>query len=226
MHATTPRSSHRHMLRALLLTAALAAAPAALAGPPLLCHPFDTGGAASLPWGNGWNASHGEYDASARLVADVQALLAPGTPVIARMETLRRAAIYASRDGAMLRALNARLVARVASAADPDARAHALFDAGYFAETLQDVERLQRYDMPGIGEVDAAALRSVVARGDGSARIARALELRPDDASMRFAASLVARADKRPLSMLLHHRAARAGADQDALLARNLAKED
>ena len=35
--------------RAALLAAALLFASVAQAGPPLLCHPFDTDGAASLP---------------------------------------------------------------------------------------------------------------------------------------------------------------------------------
>ena len=49
------RDSTRSSLRGALLAAALLFSPAAFAGPPLLCHPFDTGGAASLPWGKGWN---------------------------------------------------------------------------------------------------------------------------------------------------------------------------
>ena len=48
--------------------------PGAFAGPPLLCHPFDTGGAASLPWGKRWNAPDPGYD-PARLSADTVRLL-------------------------------------------------------------------------------------------------------------------------------------------------------
>ena len=105
------RISTRSSLRAALLAAALLFSSAALAGPPLLCHPFDTGGAASLPWGKGWNAPDRQYD-TARLQADTLRLLDAGTPVIARMETLRRAAIYASANGASLRTLAAALDAR------------------------------------------------------------------------------------------------------------------
>ena len=215
------RISTRSSLRATLLAAALLFSPAVLAGPPLLCHPFDTGGAASLPWGKGWNAPDRQYD-TARLQADTLRLLDAGTPVIARMETLRRAAIYASANGASLRTLAAALDARIAAAKTPQAKVAALFDAGYFAETLQDIERLQGYDMPGIGKVDIAALRSVLAKGDGSLHIAEALRLRTNDASMRFAAALVSAADERKADYNAHARVARAGARGDRLLARNI----
>jgi hypothetical protein len=210
-------------LRAALLAGALLFASAAQAGPPLLCHPFDTGGAASLPWGRSWNDADRRYD-STRLSADTLVLLGARTPVIARMETLRRAAIYASADGAKVRDLAAKLDARVAAAREPEAKALALFDAGYFAETLQDIARLQGYDMPGIGKVDAAAVRTVLARGDGSLRIAEAMKLRPDDAAMHFAAALVSAADRRSGDHALHARLARAGARSDRLLALNLDK--
>ena len=217
------RKSPRSSLRATLLGAALLFSPAVLAGPPLLCHPFDTGGAASLPWGKGWNAPDRQYD-TARLQADTLRLLDAGTPVIARMETLRRAAIYASANGASLRTLAAALDARIAGAKTPQAKSLALFDAGYFSETLQDIERLQGYDMPGIGKADLPAIRAVLARGDGSVRIAEALKLRSGDDSMRFASALVASADRRRQDYAVHARIARAGADSDRLLARNVDK--
>ena len=75
----------------------------ALAGPPFICHAFELSGNPSLPWGNvaaaGWNNPDPAYDVS-RLTGDVTKLLTPATPVSARMETLRRATIYASRDKA------------------------------------------------------------------------------------------------------------------------------
>ena len=215
------RISTRSSLRAALLAAALLFSSAALAGPPLLCHPFDTGGAASLPWGKGWNVPDRGYD-TARLSADTASLLGAQVPVIARMETLRRAAIYASADGTRLRGLAASLEARVGAAKTPQAKSLALFDAGYFAETLQDIARLQGYDMPGIGKVDMAAIKAILAKGDGSVRIAQALRLRGDDAAMRFAAALVSAADQRKGDYTLHARLARAGAGTDKLLARNL----
>lgn len=212
----------RVLASALLLGVSALSAPAH-AGPPLLCEPFDTAGAPSLPWGSAWNTPAPDYGLD-HLVVDTQRLLAADTPIIVRMETLRRAAIYASRDGTVLRDLSARLEARIAEAAGSSARALALFDAGYFRETLQDLLRLQRYDMPRTGRVDTVALQAQLAGEDGSARIAQALALRPQDASLRFAAALVAQADER------HHDAgrlaqkARQGLAGDALLARNIAQ--
>lgn len=220
MHHHRP---HPSRLRLLLLAALLLIAPAAFAGPPTLCHPFDTAGAPSLPWGqgSGWNSPRSDYDRS-RLATDTLTLLGPRTPVIARMETLRRAAIYASADGAVVRDLAARLDARIARAGNTDTRATALFDAGYFAETLQDIVRLQGYDMPGIGKVDTAALRELLAKGEGSRRIAQAQTLHPRDMQLRFAAAVVAAADQRRSDYAANARLARAGARGDRLLARNI----
>lgn len=207
--------------RGLLLSALLFSAPV-LAGPPLLCHPFETADAPTLPWGGeGWNQALADYDLAA-LGERTEALLAPDTPVVARMETLRRAAIYASRDGAALRDLAARLETRVKSAGDAGARARALFDTGYFLETLQEIDRLQDYDMPGIGEVDRIVLRALLTQPDGSLRIQQALAMLPDDAGLRFAAAMVASADGRGADMAMHARHARAAADGDALLALNI----
>lgn len=207
---------------AVLLGLSLSSMPAH-AGPPLLCEPFDTAGAPSLPWGEGWNTPSPGYGLD-HLVADTQRLLAADTPIIARMETLRRAAIYAGRDGAVLRDLSARLEARIASATGASARALALFDAGYFRETLQDLLRLQAYDMPRTGHIDVAAVRAHLAGEDGSVRIAQALALHPRDASMRFAAALVAQADQRTADAGRLAGEARQGVAADRLLARNIAQ--
>src|SRR6202035_4092176 len=69
-------------------------------GPPLICHAVDIGSAQSLPWtSSGWNLSGQEnYDVS-HLVPDTLALLGPSTPVLVRMETLRRATLYAQQRG-------------------------------------------------------------------------------------------------------------------------------
>lgn len=74
------------------------AAPA-LAGPPLICHPFTTDGGGLIAWGTGpgWNTPDRGYDIK-RLVADTTALLSADAPVITRMENIRRATIYAMRD--------------------------------------------------------------------------------------------------------------------------------
>lgn len=193
----------------------------AWAGPPLLCHPFDTGGAPSLPWGKGWNQPDANFD-RAQLGTRTLQLLNAEVPIIARMETLRRAAIYASRDGRVLNDLSSRLDARIAAATTPQARMLALFDAGYFDETLEDIVRLQGYDMPRLGRVDVVALRRVASAQDGNARINQALALRPDNAALHFAAALVASADQRSDDQKRHAQRARAGSAQDRLVAQNL----
>src|SRR5438093_13359838 len=74
--------------------AAIVTATPAFAGPPLLCHPFEIGTARSLPWDGDWSQGKADYKI-ANLIGDTEALLTPSTPVVVRMETLRRPALYA-----------------------------------------------------------------------------------------------------------------------------------
>src|SRR5882724_6347749 len=89
----------RKMLRSISLTltsilSLMAFQQAALAGPPLICHPFDIGSARSLPWtGPVWSRIDKNYNTD-RLVEDTLGLLTPNTPVLVRLETLRRATVY------------------------------------------------------------------------------------------------------------------------------------
>lgn len=211
-------------LRAWMLLALSLCASAAMAGPPLVCQPFDTAGAPSLAWGGPrWNQSRVGYDLR-NLSTDTEALLTPNTPVIARMETLRRAAIYASRDAAIARQLLHRLNARIARANSPDSQSLARFDTGYFAETLQDVIRAQSYGMPGVANADTKGLRTLLTNMQGSAQVNTAIGLRPNDASMRFAAALIAISDQKKATYNTHARVAHAGVSSDRLLARNVQK--
>src|SRR5215467_11140075 len=74
----------------------------ALAGPPLICHPFDIGNAKSLPFnGAHWNLSGNENYDTRNLVRDTLAILDSGAPVLVRMETLRRATLYAHNDSTL-----------------------------------------------------------------------------------------------------------------------------
>src|SRR6266545_694163 len=97
----------------LAAVAALAFAAPALAGPPLLCHAYDIGAAKSLPWvgERSWFEGRPDYNIQ-NLVADTETLLTPSAPVIVRMETLRRAAIYASTDPKIANALLKRFISR------------------------------------------------------------------------------------------------------------------
>src|SRR5687767_9498121 len=76
-----------------------------------LCRTLDIAGARSLPWGHEWWTRDTAYDLG-RLVGDTEALLTASTPVIVRMETIRRASIYASHDQRVAEQLFSRLMER------------------------------------------------------------------------------------------------------------------
>ena len=193
-----------------LLALALVAfvASPALAGPPLLCFPFDIGPATSLPWdkdNNQWKGMRADYDVS-HLAADTVALLTPTTPVLVRMETLRRAALYATKDDKVAHGLVDTLVFRAKKAAPADA-ALAEFDAGYLIETLKQTTYF------------APSTASIVETRDGYAMVQHSLTLRNNDPSIAFAAALMTwgKADHNA-----HVQRAKAGATADMLLARNI----
>jgi hypothetical protein len=202
-----------------VLVSAIGARPT-FAGPPLLCHPFDVNGAQSLPWGTGasWSAERADYDVS-RLVADTEALLTPSMPVIVRMETLRRAAIYASRDQKVASALLTTLTNRVHAAnRTKDPGAFAYLDAAYLIEALRQVGML--------GESSAfrdraPVMRELVKDLDGYALMQKSLLVQPGDPALEFAAALIA-SDRNRAAYQAHAARARAGAARDPLLARNL----
>src|ERR1043165_804779 len=82
---------------------------AAVAGPPLLCFPYEIGTAQSLPWGgkDPFNKS-AKYDTS-KVVEDTLAILKTEKSTLVRMETLRRAAVYIGKDATTATALLAKL---------------------------------------------------------------------------------------------------------------------
>ena len=161
-----------------IFVASLVLATPAFAGPPLLCFPFDTGGAKTLPMkGGDWKAVDAKYDVS-RLAADTLALLTPSTPVVARMETIRRATIYASTHpqtaSELLAALQARAAVTGATAAS------AVFDFGYLVETYKQATYMFSSPVKGLGGIDgyqlvlkASALQNDPAMEFGAAVIAQ-----------------------------------------------------
>ena len=176
----------------------------AWAGPPLICHPFDAGSAVLLPWGTapGWNSPDRTYDVQ-RLTADTLQLLTPGAPVLARMENMRRATIYASRDRKVAAALLKAVVDRARSAPAGSKDPMLWFDAGYLIETYRQFE-------PTAG---------LLAGADGYGFVVRALQLAGPNPEMEFAASLM----QRGTIAAEHRRRAVAGAATGSLLAKNLA---
>ena len=200
--------------RSLTLSAAmvLGLALPVLAGPPLLCFPFDIGTARSLPWqgGAGWRNMQPGYD-TARLADDTLALLTPETPVLVRMETLRRATAYATLDARAGRTLLERLDARM-NAAGPDrhARALALFDAGYLVEAFRQARPV------------SVTTADVVGARRGYPLVAESLALTGDDPAMAFAAALMTDGGSASPTQRAHAQRARSGVTRDAMLARNI----
>jgi hypothetical protein len=203
---------------ALLALTTLAAATPAFAGPPFTCHVFEIGSAKSLPWGgnDNWLGMRDDYDFQ-HVVADTESLLTPSTPTLIRMETLRRASLYASRDRAVAEQLIAAMMSRV-HGADQAGQPIALFDAGYVIEALSEIEQFGNHmkQLAGSERILAGLTRSLEARP----LLEKSAALRPGDAAIEFALGLVSRTPESEA----HFRKARAGAGQDALLANNLAR--
>ncbi len=192
----------------LVVTLLFAFVPAE-AGPPLICWPYEIGGAKSLPWGgSGWGAAKAGYDLN-RLADDTQALLSPDVPVIVRMETLRRATVYAMKDQRIAQQLLSRLLARAQQGeAKGKLEAMAFFDAGYLVEAYKQGGRAFR--------------QSNQARDlDGYGMVLKAINLRGTDPEMEFAAVLIS-FGPRKAGHYDHLRNALAGASDGSLLARNL----
>ena len=178
-------------LLALAFALVVTAAPA-LAGPPLVCHPIDIGTAQSLPWSSapGWNGVLASYDV-AHLGDDTVSLLTPRTPVDVRRETLRRAAIYSTRQAGLSEQLATRLIARANVAGDNDPAAW--FDAGYFVEAIRQAARLGRVMRPD--QLVGWKLAADPTHVDGLALIEKAIRMGGRD--MQPAAAFVASARTR-----------------------------
>jgi hypothetical protein len=190
----------------------------ALAGPPLICHPFVTGTAPVLPWtpGRDWNSPDPSYDVG-KLTADTLALLTPEAPVLARMENLRRATIYAEQDRRVAAELLRAVMARTEA---PAASALAWFDAGYLVETYKQYALIYEFRMLPTPKGYEPLLTDASAPLDGYALVRKAAELAPTLApDIEFAASLMVRDN---VVSEDHRRRAAAAAVDGSLLARNL----
>ena len=213
------------MKRSFLLILALVAPLPTFAGGTLAARMFDIAGAKSLPWASGaWDMQAG-YDRQ-QLVKDTMALLTPQTPVLVRMETMRRALIYANGGKAgdeakfqtpgenLSRLLLDKLMARVEAAEHKgQADTLALFDAGFFVESW-------RYSFD-----KGKALPEV----NGYELIKKASALQKTDATMEFAAALISlyRGDYRgdQSAYQQHLQKAVAGAEANSLLSRNMVRQ-
>jgi hypothetical protein len=200
-----------HLVAIASVSAFLLFASSAVAGPPLICHPFDIGNAKSLPWiTHDWNLSGQESYNVNNLVADTSAILDNDSTVLVHMETLRRATLYTQLDSQVAKRLLLKLISR-SDAASPNSLAAALasFDLGYFVESLGQFHSFHKGD-------------SNPAQGlDGYALVKKAIRLRGGDPQMEFAAALIAL--NAPASEHQDYaQKATVGAKNDPLLARNL----
>jgi hypothetical protein len=184
-------------------------AAVALAGPPLICHAFDIGGARSLPWtSENWNLTGTENYDTRNLASGTIAILDSDPVVLVHMETLRRATIFARKNPQAAKELLTRLVARAESTRQSrDSVALAQFDAGYLAEAYKE----------WLGKDGSNPAMNF----DGYALVKKAIQLRGNDPQMEFAAALIA-VEGSASDRLEHAQKALAGAKNDPLLARNL----
>lgn len=186
----------------------------AVAGPPVLCLKLETGDAQCLPWGRARFDQVRGYSAAA-VADDTLALLDDDQPVLIRMETLRRAAIYLKDDAPRARDLLGRLMARVMDA-EATGRPKALtalawFDAGYLLQAYHQWNSDLTRGMAGHDRGGVA----------GYAWVKRGIELRSDDPAMELAAALMTAMHDRAASAGHLERAA-GGRATDPLLAANL----
>ncbi len=190
------------------LSSILLLALPAMAGPPAVCWQVEIGKAKSLPWGCGEWKPEKDYD-TRRVVKDSLELLAPGMPVLVRMETIRRAAIYLDRD-TMER-----------SAASRDALLKALMLRVLDAEALGKPSALAWFDA-GYSMGLFRHFQQFVGR-DGYLWVRKALKIRRTDAEMEYACAILTVMGRWKKETFLHHLGKAAeGAKQNALLERNL----
>ena len=203
-------------LSLVVLATMLGIASSAQAGPPLICHVISIGNAKSLPWTSNVGIDP-NYDVK-NLASDTLAVLTPATPVLVRMETLRRATLYARQDPHAAKELLTRLYARAKdsdSAGQPDALAW--FDAGYLVECYKQWIGRNLPHMTDGMRMDP----NPAANLDGYAWVTRSIGLRGSDPEMEFAAALITLNGPAAAHQDYAQKAI-AGAKSDPLLARNL----
>jgi hypothetical protein len=168
-----------------------------------------------------WNAPDPSYDIR-RLTTDTMRLLGSDAPILARMENLRRAAIYAARDASVARQLLAAVLGRaLTSAVSPAGNgssqaALAYFDAAYVIEAY----RQGSYGYGTPQPRDSWTLEPPPAGLDGYVLMKKAIALAGSSAEMEFAASLMSQG----AAASAHRARAAAAAQSDSLVARNLSK--
>lgn len=204
------------LLNALALVIVLVSASPALAGPPLICHPFETGSTKLLAWGadtSNWNAALPGYNLKA-LTTDTVRLLEADPAVLTRMENLRRATIYAMRDPVIAQEFLKSMLGRALSTTPTAAT---WFDAGYVIEAYKQAKHLRP-----TGPFDRSAWAAVdeTLSVDGYGFVKKAIAMGGPTAEMEFAASLMTQG----AASTAHRSRATASAARGSFLAANLSK--
>ena len=198
----------KHLSKGTLTLIVLAGT--ALAGPPMICHTYSIGNDTSLPWGadkNSWNNPDPKYDAE-NLATDTLKLLDSGKPLLTRMETLRRAAVYSSKNTAAgLKLANYLMARALASEVKGQTNSLALFDAGYFVESMKQISHISK----------SSAFSDI----DGYDWAKRSLPGLQDKLAAEYALGLMQAERSWPNE---HIRRAVNGAQEGSLLAQNLVK--
>jgi hypothetical protein len=144
--------------------------------------------------------------------------LSVDAPILARMENLRRATIYAARDRKVAATLMTAIMGR-AEAGNGSRDALAWFDAGYLVESYRQASHIYKWDMLNPAERTKWTLRTEPIGTDGYALVRKAIAMTGTSPEMEFAASLM----KNGAVAAEHRRRAMAGAKAGSLLAKNLA---
>ena len=203
------------LIRSLVaISAVVFFATPALAGPPLICHPFETESGRLIAWGTGpgWNTPDRSYDIK-KLVADTTTVVTADSPILTRMENMRRATIYAMRDPVLAQELLKTVMARaLATSSDGGA----WFDAGYLIESYKQAVHLREKGRP---ELRAWAAVDETIRVDGYNWVKKGMSMTGSSAEMEFAASLMTQG---PVASA-HRAKAIAAAPKNSRLAKNLA---
>jgi hypothetical protein len=163
------------------------------AGPPLICHGIDVPEGKSLPWGADTFTKSSSYNAS-NVVHDALELLAPQTPVLTRMETLRRATLYIDRNKSQADELLGHLMARALDAeAAGKPESLAWFDAGYIVQCYRQTGTPRSFG-PAVTKGEGAS--SI----EGYSWVARAIALQGAkvDPALEVAAALVTADSRAP----------------------------
>lgn len=204
-----------HLFTALTVVMLLGSAGPALAGPPLICQPFETGAAELLSWGHGqgWNTPDTAYDVR-RLTADTLRLLSKEAPVLARMENMRRATVYAMTSPAVAHELLTAVMGRALSPSDGGGLAW--FDAGYLIESYRQAVHLRAKK----GDLAAWAATDETMRVDGYGFVKKAMQVTGPNAEMEYAASLMTTG----AVSAAHRQRASSSATHGSLVAINLSK--